>query len=244
MRISVRDTGKGIAAEFLPHVFDRFRQADASSTRRHGGLGLGLALVRHLVELHGGSVSADSPGEGQGATFTVNLPLRAVRSVTDLAQDVPAAERRRYGFGVAETPSLAGLRVLVVDDQEEARELVTTVLEQAQAEVISAASAAETLAHLDPQTISPDVLVCDIAMPDEDGYHVLSRIRYLEAQRGVPFSARLPAIALTAYARQEDRMRALAAGFQMHIAKPVEPAELIVSVAALAAARCGTNCVP
>jgi PAS domain S-box-containing protein len=214
--ITVADSGQGIAPEFLPHVFERFRQADPSSTRRHGGLGLGLAIVRQLVELHGGSVRAESPGEGQGATFIVSLPL-AVASQPE--------ERRQAQTGEGGRPvSLAGVRVLVVDDEADARDLLREILSGSHAEVAMAASAAEGLDVL--ERFQPHVLVSDISMPGQDGYELIRAVR----KRGY----QLPAAALTAFARAEDRRRALLAGFQIHLAKPVDPGELTAAVASLA----------
>jgi CheY-like chemotaxis protein len=217
--ISVSDTGVGIKPEFLPHVFERFRQADGSTTRRYGGLGLGLGIVRHLTELHGGNVHADSPGEGQGATFTVTLPL-AIATAHAKLDDDPAAQTN----GV----SLRGVRVLLVEDDADARDLITRALRDHGAQVMPAASAAEAIEAFD--LLAPHVLVSDIGMPDEDGYALLARIRARGPERG----GRVPAIALTALARPEDRQRATRAGFQVHVAKPVEPAELAAVVANLA----------
>jgi PAS domain S-box-containing protein len=225
VRITVSDDGQGIDPAFLPHVFERFRQADSSSVRRHGGLGLGLAIVRHLVEMHGGTVRAESDGPGKGATFTVDLPMRAVRS---LSPD-PAAEGQAAAGGAA-GPSwagLQGLRVLIVDDEADARNLVGLVLRKAGAAVTAAASAAEALALLAEST--PDAMVCDIGMPGEDGYSLIRKIRRLAPDAG----GRVPAVALTAFARSEDRERALSAGFQMHVPKPVEPNVLTEALAAL-----------
>ena len=239
--IVVRDTGQGIRPEFLPHVFDRLRQADASTTRRHGGLGLGLAIVRHLVELHGGTVRADSAGEGMGTTFTVRLPLAPAPAPGAPPDDVPPDDGRpdaRQGLqeqeeaapaGAAE-PSLAGVRVLVVDDEPDARDLIARLLRARGAEVAAAASAAEAMEALG-RGPRPDVLLSDIGMPDEDGYSLVRRIRAAEAGQGAP---PLPAAALTAFARAEDRHRALEAGFQTHIPKPVAPLELAAVVAELA----------
>lgn len=224
--ITVNDTGQGIAPEFLPHVFDRFRQSDSSSTRRHGGLGLGLSIVRQLVELHGGTVTAESPGDGEGSTFKVRLP---VRSVTDEASD---AKRTRPMIAdntpPDRQPSLKGLRVLVVDDDPDSRELVTAVLTGRGAEVVALGSAIEALEVMERQKF--DVLVSDIGMPLMDGYGLISKIRQLPAERG----GTIPAAALTAYAGTEDRRRVISAGYQMHIPKPVEPARLTTVVASLA----------
>ncbi|HEY3594984.1 MAG TPA: ATP-binding protein, partial [Polyangiaceae bacterium] len=224
VELSVKDSGQGIEPEFLPHVFDRFRQADGTSTRRHGGLGLGLAIVRHLVELHGGTVDVDSPGVGKGSTFTVNLPVRAV-------QPIPLSERSSLPARPANEMgqlSLAGLSVLVVDDEADARELIATVLEQAGARTFTASNVEEALAHVVRD--HPDVLLTDIGMPGSDGYTLLQKVRELDPADG----GRIPAAALTAYSRIEDARRAVAAGFLRHVAKPVEPAFLVAQVAALA----------
>jgi PAS domain S-box-containing protein len=226
VRITVSDTGKGISPEYLPFIFDRFHQADSSSTRRHTGLGLGLSLVRHLVELHGGTVYAKSPGEGQGASFIINLPLRAV-----LPQHAEGEPPVFGGVGVLGAPSLEGVWALVVDDETDARELVATLLHQCGARVTSVASAQEALAVLaaDEHGRRPDVIVSDVSMPDVDGYELIRRVRELAPEVG----GRIPAVALTAYGRSIDRIRALSAGFQMHMPKPVEPAELATVVASL-----------
>jgi signal transduction histidine kinase/ActR/RegA family two-component response regulator len=229
VEVSVIDTGEGIDPEFLPHVFDRFRQADATTTRRHGGLGLGLSIVKQLVELHGGSVRVKSAGVGQGATFTVSLPLTVIHPEPD-----PEGERRhpRAASSAVALPDgcveIAGVKVLVVDDEPDARALVKRLLEECKAHVITAASAAEALQLVRAER--PDVLVCDIGMPGEDGYALIRQVRALGAEN----SGTVPSAALTAYARPEDRVKAVLAGFQMHLAKPVEPAELIATVASLA----------
>ena len=217
--ITVRDTGRGISPAFLPYVFDRFRQDDASTTRSHGGLGLGLAIVRHLVELHGGTVSADSPGEGQGATMSVRLPIRAAAPI--VAEEAPRRLSSDPPSVRSQPLALGGLQLLAVDDESDARELIAMVLEHAGAKVTSAASASEAVRCL--EELPFDALVSDIGMPGEDGYALMRRIRGApsEATRGIP------AIALTAYARIEDRRKALAAGFQAHVAKPIEPRELV-----------------
>jgi len=240
VRIVVSDTGAGIDPELLPFVFDRFRQSDTSSKRRHGGLGLGLALVHYLVQLHGGSVRAESPGEDRGATFIVELPVRAVRlpapSVPPAAAGLGAREvEEEAAPGGAQTPSLAGVRLLVVDDQEDAREALATLLARHGAEVSAASSGSEALALLAQgvESAPPHVLVCDIAMPELDGYAVIGQLRALEKEHRIPLSAQIPAIALTAYAQPKDRVRALRAGFQTHLAKPVDPAELIRVIASL-----------
>jgi PAS domain S-box-containing protein len=224
LKISVIDTGDGIAPEFLPYVFDRFRQGDASTSRRHGGLGLGLSIVRQLVELHGGSVGVKSDGPGRGSTFTVSLPLTVVQLYPD-----PATSRRhpRQPF-LGKTNvnvEIEGVRVLLVDDELDARALLKRILEDFQAIVTVAESADEAIEFL--QAGKFDVLVSDIGMPGEDGYSLIRRIRSLGAARG----GDIPAIALTAYARGEDRIKAVAAGFQMHVAKPVEAIELVTMIA-------------
>ncbi|MEK6285910.1 MAG: response regulator [Acidobacteriota bacterium] len=226
VRITVSDTGKGISPEYLPFIFDRFHQADSSSTRRNTGLGLGLSLVRYLVELHGGAVNATSPGEGQGATFTVNLPLRAV-----LPRSHDGEPPVFGAAGMLKAPSLSGVWVLVVDDEADARELVATLLQQCGARVTAVASAEEALDVLAAGETGrqPDVIVSDISMPDADGHELIRRVRELAAERG----GHIPAVALTAYGRSVDRIRALSAGFQMHMPKPVEPAELATVVASL-----------
>ena len=219
IEVSVIDTGDGIAPEFLPHVFDRFKQADASTTRRHGGLGLGLAIVKQLVQLHGGDVRVSSEGVGKGTTFAVCLPFAAVDS-----------ESEEKTHSVLPQASLADVHVLVVDDEPDARELVKRMLEMAGAQVSIAGSASEAIKHL--LTSRPDVLVCDIGMPGEDGYSLIRQLRLLEEDQQNP----LPAVALTAYARSEDRTKSIRSGFQDHLAKPVEPAELLAVVSSLARA--------
>lgn len=225
VEIIVSDTGQGISADFLPYIFERFKQADSTHTRSHGGLGLGLAIVRHLVELHGGSVQAQSPGEGQGSTFVVQLPLTAVLN-TNESERVHPTVSGEVSFDYA--PTLSGLKILLVDDEADARDLLATVLQECEALVTTVASVAEAIAAI--EQFQPDILVSDIGMPGEDGYSLISRIRAMETHNG----GRIPAVALTAYARVEDRTRALAAGFQMHIAKPVNPTELVAVIANLA----------
>ena len=219
--VTVSDTGQGIAPEFLPRVFDRFRQADSSTTRSFGGLGLGLAIVRHLVELHGGTVSAESPGVGKGATFSASFPLLTDRSG-------PITVMHSGEIHASELRSLDGLRVLLVDDELETREIISTVVERTGAEVKSCTSAREALIEL--VDWRPDVILSDIAMPDEDGYSFINRVRSLPQDEG----GNTPAAALTAYARDEDRRQALAAGYQMHIAKPIGAGQLVMMIAKLA----------
>jgi CheY-like chemotaxis protein/two-component sensor histidine kinase len=225
VEIVVSDTGSGIAADFLPYVFERFRQGDSSSTRPHGGLGLGLTLVKQLVELHGGAVTAESPGVGHGATFTVKLPV-SVTLVPAAGTATPASLPAL--LPVAPTAQLEGLRVLVIDDDVDGLSLVSAMLRRAGATVAVGRSAAEGFDHFVAEP--PDVLISDIEMPGEDGYALIRRIRGLEPGRG----GRVPAIALTAYGRREDRLHAITAGFSMHVPKPVDPAELVTLVASLA----------
>lgn len=221
-QISVSDTGKGISPEFLPHVFEYFRQADASVTRNHGGLGLGLAIVRHLVELHGGEVAVTSPGVGQGATFIVQLPLLSENSQGAANTAVTTAAEIEPNL-----LSLQGIRVLVVDDDLDNRKLLTILLEQHQAEVMTVASAMEVSSVL--KSFKPDILVSDIGMPDVDGYTLLRSIRCLSPEQG----GQIPAIAVTAYARPEEAQQALACGFQRHLSKPIDAHELVTAIAEL-----------
>jgi len=225
VEVSVEDSGIGIKPEFLAFVFDRFRQADASITRRHGGLGLGLSIVKHLVELHGGTVRVKSPGEGQGATFIVALPISVARTNDSGKHERPSfADVDLFSVGL---PSLAGVTVLVVDDEPDARLLVTRIVEERGARAVCAQSGEEALQLL--HTGSIDILVSDIGMPDYDGYKFIQQIRLCEPK----YVRNVPAIAVTAYARAEDRQRAILAGYQMHLAKPVEPRELIAGIASL-----------
>ncbi|HEY1784428.1 MAG TPA: PAS domain S-box protein [Pirellulales bacterium] len=230
VEIEVSDTGQGISLEFLPHVFERFRQADASTTRRHTGLGLGLAIVRHLVELHGGSVIVLSAGEGRGASFTVSLPALEPEEIAE-TRPLLLSSPSEPGDPGCSRPGLTGVRVLVVDDERESRELVRRLLEECDASVVTAASAAEALIAL--RHTRPAVLLSDIGMPDEDGYALIRRVRQLPAHEG----GQIPAAALTAFARTEDRSRTLSSGFQMHLSKPVEPSALLAAVASLAGRR-------
>jgi CheY-like chemotaxis protein len=229
VEIKVIDTGPGIKPEFLPYIFDRFRQEDSSTTRAQGGLGLGLSIVRHLVELHGGTVTAESRRDTNGAIFTVRLPLTAVSA----AKSPPAAQAMQFSQASRQvspqnqTSSLAGLRVLLVDDEMDGRQLVTIMLEQIGVQVKAAASADEAL-----QTFAewkPDVLVSDIGMPEEDGYSLIRKVRALPREQG----GNVPAAALTGYVGQEDYVKALSAGYHSHIKKPVELEELIAVVASL-----------
>jgi PAS domain S-box-containing protein len=229
--LTVRDTGKGIPPEFLPYAFDRFRQADSTSSRVHGGLGLGLAIVRHLVELHGGTVSVASEGEGCGATFTVRLPLRAVAAVSTGGEVLPGARQERERRPLGANDPLRGLRVMVVDDEPDARELLVALLEHHGAAVRAAGSVDEALPLIERER--PDVLVSDIGMPGADGYELIRRVRARDAAAG----ALTPAAALTGFARPEDGRRALEAGFNTHLCKPVDPVELVETVDTLARSR-------
>jgi CheY-like chemotaxis protein len=226
VEIIVSDNGIGIAPDFLPHMFERFRQADSGTTREHGGIGLGLAIVRHLVELHGGTIHATSGGAGTGSTFSVRLPLMSVhqekpieRRVQSTAEAVPARE---------ELPDLTGLSVLAVDDDADARALVCETLELRGARVAAVDSAEEALDVLGRSRA--DVMIADIGMARADGYELIRRVR----QSPDPAIREVPAAALTAYARVEDRLKSLQSGFQMHLAKPVDPSELVIAVAVLA----------
>lgn len=227
LEISITDTGSGIEADFLPHVFERFRQADSTTTRRHGGLGLGLAIVRHLTELHGGTVRVTSLGENAGATFTVHLPLAVLHPAPDATNYQHPASSRTSTPGPAQ-PLLQKVSLLVVDDEEDARSMLAKMLSKAGAEVTTASSARRALELLGSHI--PHVIISDIGMPDNDGYDLIREIR----RRSVEQGGQVPAIALTAYTRTEDRIRAIAAGFQMHISKPADSVELVTMVASLA----------
>jgi signal transduction histidine kinase/CheY-like chemotaxis protein len=222
IQLSVSDTGKGIKPEFLPHVFDRFTQAEQTSSRAHGGLGLGLAIVRTLVELHGGAVRVESPGEGMGSTFFVDLPIAAV--------SLPPAPEN--GEPSSLTSSLSGLRVLVVDDETDARDILTHVLQGYGMETESAASAFEALSKV--ESYRPDVIISDVGMPGEDGYWLMTQIRALSSDQG----GETPAIALTAYGSAEDRARALSSGYHLHLPKPAEAPALAKAIA-VATGRAG-----
>jgi signal transduction histidine kinase len=228
--IAVEDTGSGVRPDFVPYVFDRFRQAESSTTRQYGGLGLGLSIVRHMVELHGGTVKVESPGEGQGSTFTVRLPIRLGIEGGEVSGTM--TERRRRPTedvpDMVRSKILTGLHVLVMDDEADTRDLLVTALEQCGAQVTAVPNVPDALASLD--RVLPDVLLSDIGVPGEDGYSLIRKLRSRSAELG----GNLPAAAVTAYARSEDRIRALAAGFQAHLAKPIDPAELVATIAALA----------
>lgn len=227
-RIVVRDNGRGIAPAFVPYLFDPFRQADDSHTRHTGGLGLGLALVKRLTELHGGRLHAHSDGEHRGATFTVYLPLHAGAELTASLTEDPARD--------GPLPSLAGLRVLLIDDQQDARDALATLLTQVGADVGSVGSGQEAILQLDAwgPSARPQVMVCDIALPDEDGYVILQKVRWWERQRLPAGAAPIEAIALTAFAQPDDRVRALASGFHEHLVKPVSPHDLVRALRVLA----------
>jgi CheY-like chemotaxis protein/two-component sensor histidine kinase len=230
-RIQVTDTGQGIAPDFLPHVFDRFRQADSSTRRKIGGLGLGLSITKQLVEMHGGTVKAQSEGEGKGATFTMTLPIAAVASTgesdTEHTPESTDAMLRRL-----QPPRLDGLRIVIVDDEADARRVVSRILSDAGAIVMSAANVPEALRGI--ESLQPHVLVSDIAMPDEDGYDLIHQVR----NQGIT-AQQLPAIALTAFAAKEYSRGVLLAGYQVHVPKPVDPVDLLAVVASLAG-RTGT----
>jgi CheY-like chemotaxis protein/anti-sigma regulatory factor (Ser/Thr protein kinase) len=226
VEITVSDTGRGIPKDFLPHVFERFRQAEGGTTREVGGLGLGLSIVKHLAEAHGGTVSVSSAGEDQGATFVVRLPLAVARRRESGV--TPTLRDEAIKAGLLSPRELHGLRILVVDDEADTRELIRTLLGNCQARVHTAASSAEGLRILQEEEL--DLLISDIGMPGEDGYTFIRKVRALMSGG----ASRLPAVALTAYAGVEDRTRVLLAGFQSHVPKPVEPMELLAVLASLA----------
>jgi CheY-like chemotaxis protein len=225
--VLVSDTGKGIAPDLLPYVFDRFRQGDGSTKRTYGGLGLGLAIVRHMTELHGGTVTANSAGEGLGATFRVALPLAALREDGFFLGNRSETKAASTGAIASSEKELEGVRILILDDEPDARELIGTVLERSGAEVRMASDAKAAMEVVTGW--KPDVLLSDVGMPDQDGYSFIRQVRSLPHKDG----GSIPAAALTAYASAKDRLRALTAGFQTHLSKPVEPRELIAVVAVL-----------
>lgn len=227
--ITVSDTGQGISAEFLPYVFERFRQADSATTRSQTGLGLGMAITKHLVELHGGSIRAESPGLGQGSTFVLRLPVMIVHNTGQHPEvgaewQLPPAEVQPPP---AEPARLDGIHVLIVDDEQDAREMLSVILTQSGAVATVATGVADALDKL--RLVKPDLLLSDIEMPNEDGYSLIRKVRVLGENEG----RRIPAIALTAHARPADRLRALSEGYQMHMSKPVEPVELVLAIANL-----------
>jgi signal transduction histidine kinase len=225
VELTVADSGKGIASDLLPYIFDRFRHDDAASSRNHSGLGLGLSLSKHLVEMHGGSISVASAGEGQGATFTVQLPVMALRATREMPTG--AFGKSSNGKSVSSPVRLSGVRVLLVDDDADARQLTRRVLSETGAETKEAANVPEALAAV--EDFKPQVLVSDLGMPEQDGFQLIRQVR----SRGLTYHE-LPAVALTAFARTEDRRRALLAGYQVHLAKPVDPSELTAVIATLA----------
>ena len=228
VELAVEDTGVDIEPQFVAHVFDRFRQADSSTTRRHGGLGLGLAIVKQLVSLHGGAVAARSAGLGRGARFVVSLPCGGGIAAAIRDERSDAAREPPVAFADVD---LHGLRLLVVDDDTDARELIAQVLVECGANVRQAANAAEALSEFERER--PDVLLSDIGMPERDGYELIRDIRGFDAAHG----GNVPAVAITAFARAEDRAQAMLAGYQAHVAKPIRPSELVTTVAALAPHR-------
>lgn len=226
-QIQVTDTGQGISADLLPYIFDRFRQGDSSTTKAKAGLGLGLSIVRHLVELHGGTVQAESPGEGQGATLIVRLPLRDLPQESTPSSDSEPTASNSSSDSVL---SLEGLQILVVDNEVDTLELFQFVLESYGAEVQSVASARAALAALNEAPNRYNVLICDIGMSEEDGYWLIRQVRSRSAEAG----GQIPAVALTAYASETERQLAIEAGFQMHATKPIAPVQLVSLVADLA----------
>jgi PAS domain S-box-containing protein len=234
IEISVSDSGVGIREDFLPHLFERFRQADSTTTRAHGGLGLGLAIARQIVELHGGTIHAFSGGEGKGATFRIELPVMIVHSAVVVDAEPRVHPRTQVRVTPMHDHALNDVRVLAVDDDADALTLVREILETAGAQVFTAASAPAALAVLEEQ--SPDVLISDLGMPGMDGFELIQRVRTLTNEK-----KDIPAAALTAYARSEDRARALRTGFEMHLAKPIDPSELIAAVVSLARRRSGAT---
>jgi CheY-like chemotaxis protein/anti-sigma regulatory factor (Ser/Thr protein kinase) len=227
LRLRVSDSGQGIGQNFLPFIFDRFRQADGTTTRQHGGLGLGLAIVRHLVELHGGTIKAESAGEGQGSTFTLKLPLAPKRGSRRKKTTGRLRAKEVSDGRFTTVPGLDDVKVLLVDDDPDTLQFLSVMLGESKAVVQTAGSVGEALEIL--EWYRPHVLVSDLAMPNEDGYSLIARIRVLESN-----GTEIPAVALTSYVRIEDRARALAAGFNLFVPKPVQPNELITAIANLA----------
>jgi PAS domain S-box-containing protein len=236
VEITVSDTGQGISAEFLPYVFERFRQADNTMTKQHSGLGLGLAITKHIVELHGGTIRAVSPGEGLGASFILSLPIMIVHNAKLFSNLANEQESPTEITQPAEPVRLDGATALIVDDERDTRDLLATVLTQSGARVNAVATVAEALDAFKRE--KHDLLISDIEMPNEDGYSLIRRVRVLEAGQ----DRRIPAIALTAHARASDRLKALSAGYQLHMSKPVEPAELVVAIANLVGKMSDAGC--